>query len=149
MALTELIGTDLGTQTIRIEQGPVRAFASAVKDDPDRYTGDQANTPPTWPFVMSYWGSSGTGGAAGLPMDKLRGPGRMILHGEQEFEYSRSPLVGETLIGTGSISDVYERETGSAVMEFYVREMNWRDESGTPVVTERFTLIVRRKKETA
>jgi hypothetical protein len=82
-------------------------------------------------------------------MDKLRGPGRMILHGEQEFEYSRSPLVGEMLTGTGSISDVYERETGSAVMEFYVREMNWRDESGSPVVTERFTLIVRRKKETA
>ena len=34
-------------------------------------------------------------------------------------------------------------------MEFYVREMNWRDESGSPVVTERFTLIVRRKKESA
>ncbi len=147
MALTELKGTELGSQTIVIEQGPVRAFATAVKDDPARYTGPGAPTPPTWPFVMSYWGSMGTGGAAGLPIDKLRGKGRMILHGEQEFEYARPPQVGETLTGTGRISDVYERETGSAVMEFYVREMDWRDEAGEPVVTERFTLIVRRKKD--
>ena len=44
--MTELAGTDLGTQTIVIEQGPVRAFAAAVKDQPDRYTGKGAPTPP-------------------------------------------------------------------------------------------------------
>jgi len=146
VALDELKGTDLGSQTITIEQGPVRAYATACKDDPDRYTGPGADTPPTWPFVMSYWGSMGTGGAAGLPIEKLRGQGRSILHGEQEFVYSRSPRVGETLIGTGSISDVYEKDTSSATMEFYVREIDWRDEAGEPVVTDRFTLIVRVKK---
>ncbi len=146
MALDELKGTDLGTQTITIEQGPVRAFATSLKDDPARYTGEGADTPPTWPFVMSYWGSMGTGGAAGLPIEKLRGPGRMILHGEEEFEFHRSPQVGETLTGTGVISDVYEKDSSSATMEFYVREMDWRDQAGDPVVTERFTLIVRAKK---
>jgi hypothetical protein len=146
VALDELKGTELGTQTITIEQGPVRAFATSLKDDPDRYTGEGAETPPTWPFVMSYWGSMGTGGAAGLPMEKLRGPGRMILHGEEEFEFHRSPRVGETLTGTGVISDVYEKDSSSATMEFYVREMDWRDQAGEPVVTERFTLIVRAKK---
>ena len=148
MALTELKGNELGSQTITIEQGPVRAFAESVKDDPDKFTGEGADTPPTWPFVMSYWGSMGTGGAAGLPMDKLRGKGRMILHGEQAFDITRPPRVGETLTGTGRIADVYERETSSAVMEFYVREMDWRDSDGEPVVTERFTLIVRRKPDT-
>lgn len=147
MALTELKGQELGTQTIVIEQGPVRAFAAAVKDDPTRYTGPGAPTPPTWPFVMSYWGSMGTGGAAGLPIERLRGPGRMILHGEQEFDYTRPPRVGETLTGTGRIADVYERDTPSATMEFYVREMDWRDEQGEPVCRERFTLIVRQKKD--
>lgn len=145
MALTELEGMDLGSQTITIEQGPVRAFAEALFEDPGDYTGDGAPTPTTWPFVMSYWGSMGTGGAAGLPMDRLRGKGRMILHGEQAFEISRPPEVGETLTGTGRISEVYERRTSSAVMEFYVREMDWRDADGDPVVTERFTLIVRSK----
>ena len=147
MALTELAGTELGSQTIVIEQGPVRAFASAVKDDPGRYTGDGAPTPITWPFVMRLWGSMGTGGAAGLPIDKLRGPGRMILHGEQEFEVHRPPAVGEKLTGTSRIGDVYEKDTSSATMEFYVRETDWRDESDQPVVSERFTLIVRVKKD--
>ncbi|MGI9576774.1 MAG: FAS1-like dehydratase domain-containing protein [Microthrixaceae bacterium] len=147
MALEELKGSELGTQTITIEQGPVRAFAEAVLDDPDKFSGDGAPTPPTWPFVMPYWGSEGTGGAAGLPMDRLRGKGRMILHGEEAFEIKRPPKVGETLTGTGRITDVYERETSSAVMEFYVREVDWRDAEGEPVVTERFTLIVRRKPD--
>ena len=146
MALTELIGTDLGTQTIVIEQGPVRAFASAVRDDPDRYTGDGAATPATWPFSMAYWGAMGAKPPAGLPLDKLRGPGRMILHGEQEFEFHRSPRVGETLTGAGRISDVYEKDSSSATMEFYVREMAWSDSDGEPVVIERFTMIVRVKK---
>jgi hypothetical protein len=83
---------------------------------------------------------------AGLPLDKLRGPGRMILHGEQEFEIHRPPRVGETLTGAGRISDVYEKDSSSATMEFYVREMAWRDTAGDPVVTERFTMIVRVKK---
>ena len=146
MALTELAGTELGTQTVTIEQGPVRAFATALKDQPDRYTGEGASTPPTWPFVMTYWGSMGAGGAAGLPVDKLRGPGRMILHGEQEFQFHRPPRVGETLTGTGRIADVYEKDTSSAVMEFYVREVAWVDADDQPVCTERFTMIVRAKK---
>ncbi len=146
MALSELKGTDLGTQTVRIEQGPVRVFAAAVKEDPDDYTGEGATVPPTFPFVMPYWGSMGTGGAAGLPIERLRGPGRMLLHGEQEFIYHRPVRVGEELTGTGRVSDVYEKETASATMAFYVREMDWRDAAGEPVVTDRFTLIVREKK---
>lgn len=146
MALTELIGTELGTQTIVVEQGPVRAFAAAVKDDPDRYTGQGSATPATWPFSMAYWGSMGRQAPAGLPLDRLRGPGRMILHGEQGFEIHRPPRVGETLTGVGRISDVYEKDSASATMEFYVREMAWSDEAGDPVVTEKFTMIVRVKK---
>jgi hypothetical protein len=147
VALTELIGTDLGSQTIVVEQGPVRVFAAAVEDDPDRYTGPDASTPPTFPFSMAYWGAHGGPRPAGLPLDRLRGPGRMILHGEQAFEYHRSPRVGETLTGQGRIADVYERDTSSATMEFYVREMAWTDADGAPVVTERFTMIVRVKKD--
>ena len=82
MALTELKGQETGTQKVVIERGPVRVFAEALGDDDDVYSGDDALVPPTFPFVMSYWGSLGTGGAAGLPIDRLRGPGRAILHGD-------------------------------------------------------------------
>ena len=72
----------------------------------------------------------------------------MILHGEQEFVYHRTPVVGQTLVGTRSVADVYEKDTSSARMEFYVMETVWRDkDTGDDVVTDRFTLIVRAKKD--
>lgn len=142
-ALTELKGSELGSTTVRIESGPVRAFATAVKDPSDGYKGDGALVPPTFPFSWSYWGTI-EGSTKGLPIDKLRGPGRMILHGEQEFVYHRQPKVGDVLEGTARISDVYEKDSSSALMEFYVQETSWKDAStGEPVCDVKFTLIVR------
>jgi hypothetical protein len=142
-AQTELKGTDLGTTKVRIESGPVRVFAAAVKDDSPSYREEHAVVPPTFPFSWSYWGAIG-GPTKGLPIEKLRGSGRMILHGEQEFVYHRHPHVGDVLEGTARISDVYEKDSASALMEFYVMETSWKDaSSGEPVVDVKFTLLVR------
>ena len=144
MALTELKGKETGTQKVVIERGPVRVFAQALGDDDEVCSGEDALVPPTFPFVMSYWGSLGTGGAAGLPIDRLRGPGRAILHGEQAFEYERWPKVGDVLEGTTVISDVYEKErSNGGKLEFYVTETDWKDaSSGDPVVKSIFTLVI-------
>jgi peroxisomal enoyl-CoA hydratase 2 len=144
MALTELKGRETGTQKVVIERGPVRVFAEALGDSDEVYSGDDALVPPTFPFVMSYWGSLGTGGAAGLPIDRLRGPGRAILHGEQAFEYQRWPKVGDVLEGTTVITDVYEKErSNGGKLEFYVTETDWKDvDSGEQVVKSIFTLVV-------
>jgi hypothetical protein len=144
MALTELKGQETGSQKVVIERGPVRVFAAALGDSDDVYSGDDALVPPTFPFVMSYWGSLGTGGAAGLPIDRLRGPGRAILHGEQAFEYQRWPKVGDVLEGTTVITDVYEKErSNGGKLEFYVTETDWKDaDSGDPVVKSIFTLVI-------
>ena len=93
---------------------------------------------------MPYWGSAGTGGAAGLPMEKLRGKGRLILHGEQEFEYFAWPKVGDTLEAASTITDVYEKErSNGTTMEFYVLETVWKHaDSGEPAVTSKFTLVI-------
>jgi MaoC dehydratase-like protein len=144
MALTELKGTQTGTQRVAIERGPVRVFADALGDDDPIYRGEHAPVPPTFPFVMSYWGSLGEGGAAGLPIEKLRGPGRAILHGEQAFEYTRWPRVGDVLEGTTVVTDVYEKERSSGgKLEFYVTETDWKDAgTGEPVVKAIFTLVI-------
>ena len=103
MALTALKGKALGEQKVVIERGPVKVFAQALLDDDPVYTGEAAPAPPTFPFVMPYWGSMGQGGAAGLPIENLRGKGRAILHGEQEFVFhdGRWPHVGDVLVGDG------------------------------------------------
>jgi hypothetical protein len=145
MALDELKGTALGVQRVVIERAPVPVFARSLGDDPAPYKRDGAPVPPTFPFVMAYWGTV-DGEVQGLPIADLRKRG-MILHGEQEFTYHRPPKVGDVLEGRRIISDVYEKDTSSALMEFYVMETDWRDaESGEPVVTDKFTLIVRAKK---
>jgi N-terminal half of MaoC dehydratase len=144
LALTELKGQQTGTQKVVIERCPVRVFAEALGDASDAYTGDGAPVPPRFPFVMPYWGSLGTGGAPGLPIDRLRGPDRAILHGEQAFEYHRWPKVGDVLEGTTVITDVYEKErSNGGKLEFYVTETDWKDaDSGKPIVKSIFTLVV-------
>jgi len=143
-ALTELIGSELGSERVVIERGATRVFASALKDNDPAYDGDAAPVPPTFPFAWSYTSSVGRQGTGGLPIAKLRGPGRMILHGEQEFVFHRWPKVGDVLESTGRVSDVYEKaKSNGGAMEFYVTDTDWRDaSSGEPVVTTRFTLIV-------
>ena len=144
MALDELKGTSTGTQTVIIERGPVRVFADALGDTSGVYKQDSAPVPPTFPFVMPFWGSVGQGGAAGLPIEKLRGKGRAILHGEQEFEYFAWPKVGDTLEGTGTITDVYEKErSNGGKMEFYVQEVDWKNvDTGELAVRSKFTLVI-------
>ena len=146
MALSELKGKPLGTQKVVIERGPVRVFAQALMDSDNAYSSDGAPVPPTFPFVMPYWGSMGVGGAAGLPIENLRGKGRTILHGEQEFIYHAGdwPHVGAILVGEGQISDVYEKpRSDGGKLEFYVTETTWSNEkTGNPVVTTKFTLAV-------
>jgi N-terminal half of MaoC dehydratase len=146
VALSELKGKPLGTTKVVIERGPVRVFAQALMDSDNVYSSDNAPVPPTFPFVMPYWGSMGVGGAAGLPIENLRGKGRAILHGEQEFQYHAGdwPHVGDVLVGEGSISDVYEKEkSDGGKLEFYVTETTWSNErTGKPVVTTKFTLAI-------
>jgi hypothetical protein len=153
MALTELKGRQLGTTTVVVERGPVRVFAAGLLDEDPRYSADAAPVPPTFPFVMPYWGSLGQGGAAGLPIENLRGKGRAILHGEQEFIYhdGRWPHVGDVLVGDGVISDVYEKQkSDGGKLEFYVTETTWKDEAtGDPVVTSKFTLTIVCKPDAA
>jgi hydroxyacyl-ACP dehydratase HTD2-like protein with hotdog domain len=77
-------------------------------------------------------------------MGKLYAKGGMVLHGEQEFEYHRPLVVGDVLVGEGTIADVYEKESKGKTMTFIVVKTVWRDEqSGDPVVTETFNLIHR------
>lgn len=146
MALDELRGLETGTQTVRIERGPVKVFARALLDDDPVYDGDAAPVPPTYPFVMHHWGLLESTGeiTPGLPIDRLRGKGRAILHGEQAFEYSRWPRVGDVLTGTTVITDVREKaKSNGGALEFYEASTDWRDAaSGEPVVRSVFTLVV-------
>jgi len=162
---TSVVGRSTGTSRVRIERGAVAFFADALKDRNPIYRDEQVAAaaglpsipaPPTYPFAMKQIGlysaeqpPDTTGGAN--PMHEVMGAlfakGGLVLHGEEEFRYHRPMVVGDVLVGEGVVADIYEKDTGSAVMTFIVIETVWRDESNDePVVTEVFNLIHRLSK---
>ena len=47
-------------------------------------------------------------------MGDLFAKGALVLHGEQEFTYHRTPVAGDVLDGVQTITDIYEKETDNA-----------------------------------
>ena len=70
--------------------------------------------------------------------------GGMVLHGEQEFLYHRPVVVGDVLVGEGTVVDAYQKESKGKTMTFVVSETKFVDEkTGDPVVTARFNVLHR------
>jgi len=141
---------------VRIDPVPVALFARAVKDANPVYASESAATdaglpgivaPPTFTFVMSHGGAlpdlqppEGTGRMvppdAGLSPDGTSDTG-LYLHGEQIFEYHRTPMVGDVLEGRMRVSEEYVKQGRRGEMRMTVLETRWTDPtSGEPVVTE-------------
>lgn len=137
-------------ENLRIESGKVSEFASAIQDDNPIFHSKEAaiengyeNIPAPLTFTRtSYFpryrpeGIDGDFGFdLGLNYDN-------VLHGEQEYEYERPVVVGDTLTGTTTLVDVYQKEGAHAgTMTFCIYETEYRDEDGELVVTERISRI--------
>jgi hypothetical protein len=63
--------------------------------------------------------------------------------GSAAYEIVRPPLVGETLVCRGRVSDVKQKETPKGTMTFATLEATFTDASGETVVVERLTFIER------
>jgi N-terminal half of MaoC dehydratase len=164
---TSVIGKPTGAWRVVLDRAVLANFAKAVGDvSPVYQREDAANAaglggvpaPPTFTFAAPFWSAfraddqpdDPTGGA-GNPMHSIMGElfakGALVLHGEQEFTFHRTPVAGDVLDGLQTITDIYEKETDSARMTFVVMETVWSDAATSePVVTERFNLIARLKK---
>jgi hypothetical protein len=159
---TSIVGTVLSRARVRVERGPVTAFARAVTDrnpvyaDPSAAEGadfDAIPAPPTFPIAFDFWGrfaddqpsDAMEGNRINEIIAKLLSGGGLLLHGEQEFTYHRTPKVGDVLDGEGKVVDTYEKESKGRTMTFVVSDTTYRDvATGEPVVTSRNVLIVRK-----
>jgi hypothetical protein len=155
---TSVIGKQTGAWRVALDRSVLANFAAAVCDRGEAYSRAETPAPPTFTFAAPYWSRFSTAdqpadptAGGGNPMHALMGglyaQGALVLHGEQEFVYHRTPVAGDVLDGVQTITDVYEKETDSAYMTFVVMETQWSDAGdGSPVVTERFNLIARLKR---
>ncbi len=159
--LKSIIGQRTSKSRVVVERGPVAFFADAVLERSSAYRDPAAAAaaglagipaPPTFPLVMENWGKfteiqpgdAPTSNTVTAAMGQLMSGGGLILHGEQEFVYHRPVLVGDVLVGEGTVVDAYRKESKGRTMTFIVTETNWVDEqTGEPVVTSRFNVLHR------
>ncbi|WP_419887174.1 MaoC family dehydratase N-terminal domain-containing protein [Neobacillus niacini] len=143
---TSIIGLTGPPFTFEVEKRHICQFALAIGDYNPLYLDEEyaARTPygaiiapPTFPIVI---GAEGEG--IKLELDPKR-----MLHGEQEFIYTRPIRLGDTLICQMKVTDLYERKGKSGNMQFLVVDTEITDEGGNMVVISRMNIIYRPKQQ--
>lgn len=137
------VGRESAPVVLDVERGHIRRFAEAVGDTNPIYVDEAAAraaghpripAPPTFAIALRANDPRG-----GIDIDW-----RKLLHGEQEFVFTRPLYAGDRLTIVGRIAAADVKETKSGVMDVMVLETVATDGDGTRVFTARSTVLVRR-----
>ncbi|HEY6002572.1 MAG TPA: MaoC family dehydratase N-terminal domain-containing protein [Anaeromyxobacter sp.] len=139
-----LIGRESEPVVHEVEKGAIRRFAEALGDPNPIYVDEVAAraagypslvAPPTFPVALTT-------------NDRFRHSldlgTRSILHGEQQFEFTRPVVAGDRITVRSKVADVQERAGASGPMDVIVLEDEGRDDKGELVFRTRAMLILRR-----
>ncbi len=127
-----------------IEAGKVSEFARAVfETNPVFFDQEAARkaglpgipAPLTYPIVSRFFQRPENEVQHGLDM-------RWTLHGEQQFEYFRLPVAGETLVGQQRLGARWEKQgRRGGRLVFQEIETSFHDSEGRPVLRMRQVLV--------
>jgi N-terminal half of MaoC dehydratase len=132
---SSLIGASSQPQTFEVTREAVLRFMEAT-EDPTLQSGMAIEyAPPTFPTTFRVR-------VPGLELDGSR---MQLIHGEQQYTYTRKLLIGEKISCVARIADIRERTGKSGPMTIVISEITGTDERQQPVFTGRSTLIVREK----
>jgi acyl dehydratase len=139
----ELKGKEYQQVSFSVDRDHVLRFCDAIGEDSPIFRDpgaakeagyDEQLAPPTFLTAMQIQ-TSGQ-----VVMDQDLGLNySMVVHGEQEYEYSRPLMVGENLTAVPRIADMYSRRLN----EFLIIESEIKDESGQTVAVARSTILSR------
>ena len=137
------VGRESTPVVLDVERGHIRRFVEAVGDANPIYVDEAAAraaghpripAPPT--FAVALRANDPRGG---IELDW-----RKLLHGEQEFIFTRPLYAGDRLTIVGRIAAADVKQTKSGVMDVMVLETVATDGDGARVFTARSTVLVRR-----
>lgn len=141
----DMVGRVLGRVVLPVEAGKVREFARSLQDDNPVYRDPDAAraagfasvpAPPTYTVVVAHF-QEGRSGVLSLGLDLAR-----VLHGEQEWTFRRTPVVGDVLTGETRVAGIETKPGRKGGEMTMVRlETTFTDQSGEVVVTEASTVI--------
>jgi N-terminal half of MaoC dehydratase len=130
-----LIGKNSPPQTFEVTHEAVKRFMEATEDPALRSKEPLQHAPPTFPTTFRIR----------VPDLKLDPTTMQLLHGEQQYTYTRQLRIGEQVTCIARIADVRERHGRAGTMVFIITETTGADSQQQPVYTARSTLIVRQK----
>lgn len=128
-----LIGTTSEPQTFEVTREAIERFIAAIEDTSPQEQAPVQYAPPTFPTTFRMK----------MPGLQLDGSKMQLLHGEQEYNYTRRLRVGEKITCTVRIADIRERSGRNGSMTFVITETTGVDSEQHLVFTARSTGIVR------
>ena len=132
---SSLIGQISESQTFEVTREAVQRFMEATEDPALQSKEPLQYAPLTFPTTFRVR-------VPGLELDGSR---MQLLHGEQEYTYTRQLRIGEQVTCIVRVADVRERTGKSGSMTFLILETTGTDSEQQLVFTGRSTLIVRQK----
>lgn len=140
-----LIGHSLGRRSLVVEEGAVRAYASAIGETDPLYLDPEAArdagyrsvlVPPTFLSCLE-----GRIYATRALLDLVKMDLKRILHAEQSYEYLAPAQAGDVLTYEPRIADVYDKKNGA--LQFLVKETRVTNQDGVHVANLRSTVVQR------
>ena len=130
-----LIGKSSSPQTYEVTIEAVKRFMEATEDPALQSKEPLQFAPPTFPTTFRNR----------VPELQLDPTTMQLLHGEQQYTYTRQLRIGEQVTCVARIADVRERHGKIGTMAFIITEITGTDSQQQPIYTARSTLIVRQK----
>ena len=132
---SSLIGASSQSQTFEVTHEAVLRFMEAA-EDPALQSGTAIEfAPPTFPTTFRVR-------VPGLELDGSR---MQLIHGEQQYTYTRKLRIGEKISCVARVADIRERTGKSGPMTIVISELTGTDEQGQLVFTGHSSTIVREK----
>jgi hypothetical protein len=125
------IGIAAPSTEAAVEAGHLRRFVEAIGDPNPRWTKE---APPT--FLVALVPVS-------MHLEEAEEYGKGWLNGGNRFEYMEPVKVGDRIIATGRVADVYEKAGGSGNLLFIIFETEYVNQHGRTVARLRGTAIRR------
>jgi len=130
-----LIGKSSLPQSFEVTLEAVKHFMEATEDPALQSKEPLQYAPPTFPTTFRIR-------VPDLELDPIT---MQLLHGEQQYTYTRQLRIGEQVTCVAHIADVRERHGKTGTMAFIITETTSTDSQQQLVYTARSTLIVRQK----
>jgi hypothetical protein len=130
-----LLGKSSPPQTFEVKLESVQRFMEATGDPALQSKEPLQYAPPTFPTTFRIR----------VPELELDPTKMQLLHGEQQYTYTRQLRIGEQVTCVARIADVRERKAKAGSMMFIITETTGIDSEQQPIFTARSTAIVRQK----